>query len=59
MCENILTLWQLEAVKFSSFFQVFNFSDQKTWFLEINSALSKFSYEILHYLVDQIMADGS
>ena len=28
----------------------FQFFTQKTWFLENNRALPKFSYEILHYL---------
>ena len=32
----------------------FQFFTQKTWFLENNRALPKFSYEILHYLSSTI-----
>ena len=34
--------------------KVFNFSDKKTWFLEINRALSKFLCGVLHYLISII-----
>ena len=34
--------------------QNFQFSSQKTWFLENNRALSKFLYGILHYLISII-----
>ena len=51
-----LTLWQLEFVK------IFNFSDKIpkiTWSLENNRALSKFLYEILHYLISIIKVQGN
>ena len=34
--------------------QNFQFFRQKAWFLESNRALSKFLYEILHYLISII-----
>ena len=34
--------------------QSFQFFGQNTWFSENNSALSKFLYEILHYLISII-----
>ena len=34
--------------------QSFQFFRQKTYFLENNRALSKFLYEILHYLISTI-----
>ena len=34
--------------------QNFQFFRQKTWFLGNNRALSKFLYEILHYLISII-----
>ena len=34
--------------------QSFQFFIQKTWFLKNNSALSKFLYVILHYLISII-----
>ena len=34
--------------------QSFQFLRQNTWFLENNKALSKFLYEILHYLISII-----
>ena len=51
-----LTLWQLELVK------IFNFSDKIPkiiWSLENNRALSKFLYEILHYLISIIKVQGN